>query len=722
MRTHYIGCSRKANQCKFNIAPIIVLVMLFCITDCFAQPYSTQAVLTPYATYYQMNFNAFDDFTNGVWSDVYNWDPGKDYFDKNAGSVIGGWKSVSWDNLTFGHYTEYGGYWEGFCPSNREFVYKEVNPLNQFTSTTIGGKDGVGTPYFIGYYGWGTDRANSCRFEMQDGVPCGVAGMYVTNLYYSYQSIKNGDGFAKTFTQGDWFLLTAYGFDLDGNCTGNTEFYLADYRSSDTTDWYVINDWRWFDLSSLGKVRSVEFVLSSSDNSVYGMNTPSYFCMDKLTLSLISIKQQPKSQIKCIGDSATFSVEVIGEDYFNTPRKGRPLVQWRKNGIDIPGATDTILVLKNITATDTGGYSCYTISDYETHLYQTIYNDTTFKAEALSATATLSLNPQVTITQQPKSLKKGEGQDALFSARSSSGTIAYQWLKNSELLKNRTSDTLILTNVQLSDSGAYRCVAIGRCQSDTSTIANLEVKPIIPIPIIDTNVTICENSELYLSVGNTSTLHYQWNRPAWSFYWDNNYFLSIPKIQLKDSGEYRCSISNDSVIVKVLHFHVSVLKQTRLICQDEDYSISKGSIFTLAVLASGENVTYQWYIDSVAITDATNRCHDITDTNTYYCRVSGTCGDTLSAGIKISYTTPKDVDSYISPTLCKTGTYITLTGFNGYVLQLINCKGQVVSVIDVQRDKEFLCMSYPAGIYFVTGEKHEHSAESSNYYQMIIIQ
>lgn len=109
-----------------------------------------------------------------------------------------------------------------------------------------------------------------------------VPGVYVTNAAYSYTSMLNGDGYAKKFDKGDWFKLTATGYDDNEEITGTKDFYLADYRSENKDDWYILNDWAYIDLSSLGKVRQIRFTLSSSDNGTYGMNTPAYFCYDNL--------------------------------------------------------------------------------------------------------------------------------------------------------------------------------------------------------------------------------------------------------------------------------------------------------------------------------------------------------------------------------------------------------------------------------------------------------
>ena len=116
-----------------------------------------------------------------------------------------------------------------------------------------------------------------------------VEGFYITNNTYAYISMRDGDAYSKKFggddgNDPDWFKLTVTGY-LGGSETGTAEFYLADYRFADNDSDYIVTDWRWFDLTSLGTVDSLTFALSSSDTGEYGMNTPAYFCMDNLTLS-----------------------------------------------------------------------------------------------------------------------------------------------------------------------------------------------------------------------------------------------------------------------------------------------------------------------------------------------------------------------------------------------------------------------------------------------------
>jgi hypothetical protein len=107
--------------------------------------------------------------------------------------------------------------------------------------------------------------------------------------------LGNGDGFAKPFggddgNDEDWFKLTAEGFDKDGETTGTVDFYMADYRFENNTKDYIVKDWEWMDLSSLGTVTKVQFTMTSTDVGGNGMNTPAYFCMDNINQPRLLLK------------------------------------------------------------------------------------------------------------------------------------------------------------------------------------------------------------------------------------------------------------------------------------------------------------------------------------------------------------------------------------------------------------------------------------------------
>lgn len=110
-------------------------------------------------------------------------------------------------------------------------------------------------------------------------------GAWVTNTTYAYLAVKDGNdggfGGVRKFEEGDYFVLTAIGYDAEDNRIGEVDFYMADYRNGQRK---VVNTWEWFDWSALSSAAYIIFKMDSSDKGSYGMNTPSYFCLDGITL------------------------------------------------------------------------------------------------------------------------------------------------------------------------------------------------------------------------------------------------------------------------------------------------------------------------------------------------------------------------------------------------------------------------------------------------------
>ena len=170
--------------------------------------------------------------------------------------------------------------WDGFAYSNKKDTISRDWATSQYNAIAGSGQGGSAN-YAIGY---------GYEFEMTPptmtlNTPMVVGGLYVSNNNYAYYSMRDGDMFAKKFggktgNDPDWFLLTIKGKDSAGTVTGSVDFYLADFRFADNSRDYIVNNWRYVDLRSLGAVKSVEFTLTSSDTGAWGMNTPAYFVID----------------------------------------------------------------------------------------------------------------------------------------------------------------------------------------------------------------------------------------------------------------------------------------------------------------------------------------------------------------------------------------------------------------------------------------------------------
>ncbi len=167
--------------------------------------------------------------------------------------------------------------WGGFAYSSKQDSLTG-GFMNMYSSANGKGADNSNT-YAVGFVSaYSGPTGIKLQAEASGKV---VDGFYINNNTYAYQSMLNGDAYAKKFTSHDtdWFKLTTIGF-LNGNPVGTVDFYLADFRFADSTDAYILKSWKWLDLSSLGNVDSLAFTLNSSDNGTYGMNTPAYFCLD----------------------------------------------------------------------------------------------------------------------------------------------------------------------------------------------------------------------------------------------------------------------------------------------------------------------------------------------------------------------------------------------------------------------------------------------------------
>ncbi len=171
--------------------------------------------------------------------------------------------------------------WSGWAISS-ETDTETPGFMNQFSAVTGSGYDNS-TSYAL-FFSYGP---NTLHLQ-GDAAGGGVEGMYITNGTYAYLSMMEGDDFAKKFggTSGndpDYFYITFKAY-LNGELgTDSINFYLADYRFDNNDEDYIIDDWTYLDLSSLGNADSLYIDLFSSDAGQAGINTPAYFFIDNVT-------------------------------------------------------------------------------------------------------------------------------------------------------------------------------------------------------------------------------------------------------------------------------------------------------------------------------------------------------------------------------------------------------------------------------------------------------
>ena len=198
--------------------------------------------------------------------------------------------------------TSFGGIWDhGFSYSNMTDSVTS-GYTNQYSAKTARGYNSSSQYAVV----WCSLYASApARIRFMPYAPDTVKGFYITNSTYAYNSMRDGDFSAKKFggltgNDPDWFLLTIKAYHNGTLKPDSVDFYLADFRDANNANDYIIKDWRWVDLTSLAPLDSLEFTMNSSDTAGgFGVNTPTYFCMDNFTFvtNPIGVKHLPAAAL-----------------------------------------------------------------------------------------------------------------------------------------------------------------------------------------------------------------------------------------------------------------------------------------------------------------------------------------------------------------------------------------------------------------------------------------
>ncbi|MGH9938906.1 MAG: immunoglobulin domain-containing protein [Blastocatellia bacterium] len=186
-----------------------------------------------------------------------------------------------------------------------------------------------------------------------------------------------------------------------------------------------------------------------------------------------AITAHPTSRAVCAGDERTFFVTADGSGL---------AYQWRKNGVNLPGATTNGLTLLNVTANDAGSYDVVVTNACGT---------------VTSTAATLEVNTTLAITAQPVSLVRAAGQSAAFSVTAAGGGPNYQWRKDGVNIPGAIGSSFAIASVTPSHAGGYDVVATNACNAVTSSAATLtvncqtiSVRPVaLPVGVVGTPYT-----------------------------------------------------------------------------------------------------------------------------------------------------------------------------------------------------------------------------------------
>lgn len=174
----------------------------------------------------------------------------------------------------------------------------------------------------------------------------------------------------------------------------------------------------------------------------------------------------PTDQTVVQSSNATFTASVSGLPL--------PTLQWRVNGVDLPGATGLSLTVSNVSYSQNG------------FVYSVVASNT---AGMATNSASLFILIPATISQHPTNLSVVAGSPATFIVGASGvPVVKHQWSKNGSLIANATNSSYTLATTSGADNGSVFSVTVSNSVAVvTSSNATLTVLSTMTGAFLPTN-------------------------------------------------------------------------------------------------------------------------------------------------------------------------------------------------------------------------------------------
>ncbi|MDB6018478.1 MAG: glucose/sorbosone dehydrogenase domain protein, partial [Pedosphaera sp.] len=343
---------------------------------------------------------------------------------------------------------------------------------------------------------------------------------------------------------------------------------------------------------------------------------------------LQAISTQPQSQSAAAGSDVTFTVGISGTPSVN--------YQWRFNGTNIVGATNSNYTRAGVQLGDAGNYSVVA-----TNLAGSVISS--------NAVLTVTLSSAISINTQPQSQAAIVGSNVTFTVAANSGSpLGYQWQFNAQKINGATNASCTITNVQPADGGNYSVVISNAVVVVTSSNALLTVN--IP-PLISTqpqSLTLTQGTAAVFSVAvsGTAPFSYQWRFNGSSLASATNSSYTRTNAQPADAGNYSVAVTNIAGGVISSNAALVVNVPPGIAIPPQSLAVSQGSNATFTVTATGTaSLSYQWQFNSGNIAGATNSSYTRTnvqpaDAGGYRVMVTNIAGSVTSVAAPLAVNIP----------------------------------------------------------------------------------
>lgn len=334
-----------------------------------------------------------------------------------------------------------------------------------------------------------------------------------------------------------------------------------------------------------------------------------------------AISKPPTDVAACSGSKAALTVTA----------KGAGLTyQWRKGGVDIPGATSRSLTIAKVVATDTGAYDVVVRGACGT---------------ATSPAAKLTIDATA-ILAQPQDLTVCAGTEAVLRVEANGQGLNYQWRKGGVAIPGAGSNAYAIRAARAEDAGSYDVVVRGACGSVSSTRAKVTVRNSTQITAQPASATVCAGAPATLSVTAPGTeLRYQWVRDGREIAGATASSYAIRSVSATDAGTYAVIVAGPCGLQTSSPAAISLSEVTAISAQPSDAVVCSGGKATFSVAATGSALKFQWRRNGVEIAGATSPRLEIAsakavDAGTYDVFARGACGTVRSSAAKLTLEEP----------------------------------------------------------------------------------
>ena len=303
------------------------------------------------------------------------------------------------------------------------------------------------------------------------------------------------------------------------------------------------------------------------------------------------ITQQPTAQTVALGARVIFDVAARSFDPARTLS-----FQWRRNGVDIPDAVSSRLVLASVVMSDDGAQ------------YSVLVSDGPAAQVSQSALLRVTTAP-VVITTQSNSQVVDPGTPITFTV-STSGTfpIGFQWYRNGQAITGATLNSYTTPPVTDADYGSVFHVEasnpFGTARSEDMLILG---EPRIigtftnPVPF---GLTVGDSGSLRATVRGRRPIGFRWYRNEVLIPDATSDTFILPQVSSSDNGVYMVTAWNSDAEVSAYVGTLVVYDGPPVITvqpQDRNVSLGQSTQFGVRTEIGGPATTFQWYRNGIAI-------------------------------------------------------------------------------------------------------------------------